>query len=276
MKSKKNKISPLAQAMQDFVRAFADNEYFGTRKALNTESVAYLHEDKGFQEDLKAIRRRLKIPRLQHEYDVVSYDTDENNIEAFSQWLYSEGKEVQFDQEIEKLFVKYSLPKNFRDWLHWYILYRTKPPWTPFYNWDLLEQLVKDKGEAKRIPLTTKEKKLVKNAFRMVTKSKRGRPKREVAKAYKELIQVLDESKNTQRRSRTLKQGMKTLKKGKVEKYFDPVTEKTIVEKPTYKKLAVQMKENINDKARDRLAATLRKQNERIKKRKSRIIKVEK
>lgn len=276
MKKKSSELSPLAKGIQDYLQDFADENFFGTRKALNIEVVTYLHKSEEFANDLKSVREKLNIPLLLPERDVVEYEATQWDIEAYSAWLSANKKIRAFERELDQLFTKYILPKNFHDWLEWYILYRTKPPWTPNYNWDMLEQILKDKNETKRIPLTTKEKKFARWQFRYLTKSKKGRPSKKYANAYQELLQALAQSKNTARRSRTLNQAIKTIKKGTVETYYDPVEEKIISERPTYKKLAVKIKKDASEQERDKLASTLRKQNQRVKARMSRNIKVEK
>lgn len=278
MKKKSSSLSAFGNVIQDLLQNFADSQFFDTRKALNEEKVTYLHLEKNLKKDIKAIRGKFNIPNLVPEDDVFTFEESEHSLEADSNWLFRSSIYIQkaFTNEVEQLINEYSLPKNFYDWLQFYILYNQKPPWKPLYNWDLLQQLGDNKDEAQRIPLTTKEKKFVRWAFRYITKSKPGRPKKEYQNAYKELIKALSESKNSNRRSRTLVQSTKTFDKGQTEKYFDPVEGKDVVEKPTYKKLAVKIDINATEEERDRLAATLRKQNERLKKRIDKTIKPQK
>jgi len=275
MKKKNAQVSVLGQTMQDALRDFADKEFFDTRKALNEEAVTYLNIEENLKNDVREIRKRLKIPKLNPRDDIFTFDASEHSIEADSEWLFRRSSQSQeeFLSEVEQLMKKYSLPKNFYDWLQFYILYDKEPPWKPLYNWDLLEQIMKDTNESERIPLTTKEKKFVRWAFRYITKSKSGRPKKEYQKAYGELLEALSKSKNSTRRSRVLRQAIETLDKGEIEKYYDPVEGKNVIERPTYKKLAVKIDMDASNKERDRLAATLRKQNERLKKRMVKTIK---
>lgn len=278
MKNKIPPVSVLGQELQDALRDFADKEFFDTRKALNEEAVTYLHIEEDLKDNVREIRTRLKIPKLNPEDDIFTFDSSEHSIEADSNWLFRSSPQSQevFAIEIERLMREYSLPKNFHNWLQFYILYNQRPPWKPLYNWHLLEQVMEDINEPERIPLTIKEKKFARWVFRYVTKSKSGRPKKEHQKAYSELLEALSKSKNSTRRSRALKQAIETLDKGKIEVYYDPVKGQDVFEKPTYKKLAVKLNNNASDEERDRLATTLRKQNERLKKRISKAIKPKK
>lgn len=278
MKKKNAPISILGQSIENTLRDFADKEFFDTRKELNDEKITYLNLDKNLKNDVKAIRDKLNIPKLAPNEDIFTFEETEHSIGADSNWLFRSSPHSQnvFENEIDKLLEKYLLPKNFHDWLQFYILYNRKPPWKPLYNWDLLEQIIKDIDEPQRIPLTTKEKEFARWVFRYITKSKSGRPRKELRKAYNELLEALSKGKNSTRRARVLKQAIKTFDKGKIEKYFDPVKGKDVVEKPTYKKLAVKINIDATDLERDRLATTLRKQNQRLKKRMSKAIKPQK
>ena len=252
MKKKGPSLSVFGQGMQDTLRDFADKEFFDTRKALNEETVTYLHLEEDLKNDVSAIRKRLKIPTLNPKEDIFTFEVSEHSIEADSSWLSRSSPQAQdvFVIEIDQLMKKYSLPKNFYNWLQFYILYNQKPPWKPIYNWDLLEQIMKDIDVPQRIPLTTKEKKFARWAFRYITKSKPGRPKKEYQKEYGELLEALSKSKSTTRRSRVLKQAIKTLDKGKIEEYYDPVKEQNVTEQPTYKTLAVKLSKDASDQGR--------------------------
>lgn len=257
--------------LQELLRGYTDNNYFGSRRSINDEWVSFLLQDKEFQENLKDTQIEFNIPKLVVDDDIVEgFYYDEAGKDAHvteSEWLKSQPSLIQesIHKRILDWILLYGLPQNFYDWFECYLLYG-KPPWKPLYNFELIFQIMDDFKELERIPPTSQEKKFIKERLRSRLGIKR-RPPKEIQKAYKEFLKKLSETKNKKRRMRSFQTAIKTLDKGKIDKFYDPVAGKDITEKPSYKKLAVRLKKNASEDERDKLANKLRKNNERLRKR---------
>ena len=202
----------------------------------------------------------------------MNYD-DEEICFAKSKYLgydLNETERKKFSKNIYALIKKYKLPKNFYDWLQFYILYSKEPPWKPLYNFDLVGQIIDKPSEAIRIPLTTEEKRYIKRKVRELFNINEGRPSKEIInkhKKYKALCSLLDKSKNVRRKYRSLDIAIKTfkLKKEKMSHYEKNGQPIQILK--NYNTVVDEIYPNNFESEQKKLAARLRKQKERFKKR---------
>jgi len=251
-------------------------KWFKVRKGLNREIVAYLQTIGDFKSDLRRVRKQFKIPKLSPREDIKEIPLEDSSYEE-SDWLYGQKDIVQqsFHQEIESLINKYNLPQNFYNWLDYHILYGT-PPFVPFYNPELVQQIIKNPDEVSRIPLTSGEKKFLKQITAWILGIKK-RPNKDLRMTYKktqsELQTFLNSSKNRRRRFRTLQSSLQTSKQGQKEKYYDDVVGADIEEKITYKRLATDLYEKIDNEELKKAANRLRKQKQRLKERIQQVLK---
>jgi len=276
LKYLKNKsISPLAKFLSIIVKSQME-KWFKVRKGLNREIVAYLQTIGDFKSDLRRARKQFKIPKLSPREDIKEIPLEDSSYEE-SDWLYGQKDIVQqsFHQEIESLINKYNLPQNFYNWLDYHILYGT-PPFVPFYNPELVQQIIKNPDEVSRIPLTSGEKKFLKQITAWILGIKK-RPNKDLRMTYKkiqsELQTFLNSSKNRRRRFRTLQSSLQTSKQGQKEKYYDDVVGADIEEKITYKRLATDLYEKIDNEELKKAANRLRKQKQRLKERIQQVLK---
>lgn len=272
LKYLKNKdISPLAKFLSLTVKSQME-KWFKVRKELNREIVAYLRAIGDFKADLRRVRKQFRIPKLSPKEDIREIPFEDSSYEE-SDWLHGQKDSVQqsFHQEIEGLIKKYDLPQNFYDWLDYYILYGT-PPFAPLYNPGLVQQIIKNPDEVSRIPLTSGEKKFLKQITGWMLGVKK-RPNKDLKTTYKmvqsELQAFLATSKNKRRKFRTLSTALKTSKVGRLRKEYDAVSKRI-----TYKDLIPDLysekeEEKLlsDEKKLKNTLAKLRKQRQRLKER---------
>lgn len=265
------KLSALGEVIQETIKQEADTKYFGTRKELNRELLTYLKSDTEFKNDLKKLKKELSIPKLNSEEDVESFEY-ENYIDAESFWLRTQDKSTRdiFEKRIHHLLVSYGLPIGFYDWMQYFVLYG-QPPWTPLYNTELPNDIMSNPDELQRIPLTTQEKKYVRRTVKNSIGIK-GRPSKKAQSAYGGLLLALSTSKNKRRRTRQLKQSLKTDDIGTKRTYYDSVEGKT-QEKVTSKIKAAEIYESADNDELKKKANTLRKMKQRLKERRKVMLK---
>lgn len=265
----KSRQSWLKELFERLLKIFAD-KYYGSRAEFNREDLTYLLRDKTFQEDIRNIRKELKIPKLKPEQDLrfvpVDFGNENKDIEQ-SDWIHalSEQNFNAFDSKVKWLLSKYKLPLNFYDALEGYLLYRKKPK-TPVYNLGLVSQILLDPNELKRIPLTTSEKHLIK-LYLLDEYGEKIMKDKKLRLAYQNLVQDLAVSKNKRRKLSNFKSALKALHKPqRHEKYYDDVEGQEIEPKFTFKDLAVKEYVKVNTESEaTRKAALLRKQKQRLK-----------
>lgn len=263
----KNKLSPLGQATQDILSENADREYFGTRKALNEELLEHI-QGKDFKEKIKSIRRKLSIPRIKFEDDVIEFFW-KDDVEVESRWLLAQDESVKNKVDIEvKKALEIGLPIGFYNWVQHYILYGKKPKWMPLYNLNIANDIINYPEELNRIPLTSQEKKYIRKSAKSRLGIK-GRPSKRHQEAYSELLQALSRSKNKKRRFRTLKTALKTQELGKTRTVYDSFSNEYVSTKVNSKDLATII---FNDET-GRKSQNVRKQKERLIKRKEMMVK---
>jgi len=320
-KKKGNQTSPFSFPQSEITKALrelTEKEYFGTRKKLNEEFVEYVKNSelsKDFRKQIKEIRKKYKIPRLNFQKDTYCYSIQLDEKSEYdvvgSKWLLEKDEKTKkaFKKEIDNLINYYELPKIFFDWLECLVLYNHIPPRSPWYNWDLIFQIADDIKELNRVPLTTQEKKYIKQIFRWKMGIKR-RPPKNKEKAYKIICKALKKAKkNRRRRFRTIEDALKTLEQGKstkLESEYDFYEEKIMEKYPleeaerliknyrkenlsrsdelkkrkkdfektyTYNKLVAKLfpgEHGLNDK---KISQRLRKQKQRLKERTAKIMK---
>lgn len=157
-----NTDNTLPKEFAELLQYEVDKKFFGPRANFNKELAESSSYKQGFIKDLSELRANL--PKLDPDEDLImtsmNYD-DEEICFAKSEYLdcgLNETERKKFSKNIYALIKKYKFPKNFYDWLQFYILYSKEPPWKPLYNFDLVEQIIDNPSEAIRIPLTTVEK----------------------------------------------------------------------------------------------------------------------
>lgn len=267
-KNKPPKLSSLGQLMQDSLRHVADTKYFGTRKALSQEQLVYLKDDVEFKNEVKYIKKKLKVPKLYPDKDVESFEY-ENYIDAESFWLRTQDKSIQdeFEKRINNLLNNYGLPIGFYDWMQYLVLYG-EPPWVPNYNPELLNDIMNNPEELQRTPLTTQEKRYIRKIVKENLNIK-GRPTKKVQQLYKSFLLALAQSKNTKRRFRSLKTAVKTTNLGKEITEYNSIENVNITRKITSLDLATTI---FNDVTGSK-SQVVRKQKQRLKERKNLILK---
>lgn len=200
------------------------------RASLNKEKWMALQKSSEFLADLKRIRREQKIPAdLNSTYDMqcdwICYGEEETDV-CESSWVgcLSKNKRLALDNAIKSLLYSYELPMNFYDFILGWLLYRKPSKGTPLLNFELPYQILDNPKEALRIPLSKAEKHLVTNQFRKDLGIKSGRVPKKYAATYKELQNLLAQSKNTSRTRRSLDSVTEVLKAK--EEMVDYTTEK--------------------------------------------------
>ncbi len=270
MKSSNN--SWLKDLFEPLLKSFA-NQYYSPRTEFNKEAKEYVFENKDFIKDVREVRSELNIPKLNPDDDFrlipIEQGTEIINVED-SGWVQRLSNEEfdRFDQKVKWLLQKYELPLNFRDPVEFYLLYRKKSKRTPLYNLGLFSQIIQNPNELKRIPLTTGEKKLIKQ-YVLDEYGERIKKDKKLKNAYKELLQSLALSKNKRRRMRTISTALKATNKPKRHvKYYDAVKGKDIEPLYTFEDLAPNLIDiDMKPEEAKRKAATLRKQKQRLKER---------
>ncbi len=270
----------------------ADTEFFKTRKKINEEMAFLIDLNESFALNLEEIRKYFKIPELEPEDDIELTSKNNDEDEAlFSKSEYLDSyitkqKKKKIKKGIKWLLEQYNLPFNFEEWVQYYILYKQKPAWVPKYNWELLHQIIDDKSEALRIPLTTDEKKYIKQMFRKIFSMETGRPNKKLKKTYNKLLIELQKSKNKIRQSRTLENVPDILDKKNKTDFTHKINEKTgnitrraqeyrdIARQIVNKKISKMNDKELNQLGEDwefdeedRITRNLRKQKERLAKR---------
>lgn len=260
----KNNLSwSVKDLLQVFLNAKADYKWFATRKALNEENALFLPISKEFTADAAVIRKEFRVPRLNHDKDYISIRNTEIEIED-SYWLSGQSTEFinHWEKRIKELIDKHHLPEGFRDWVEFNILYgKTKN--YPLYNFNVILEIIKNPQEANRIGLTTGEKEFVLSMLRFVISSTKGKRKSVLKQSYATLKEIVDKSKNTRRRIRTIRTSLKTLEMGTKKTYFDEAVGNSVTHKTTSEDLATKI---FRDETGEK-APLVRKQKERLLKR---------
>ena len=234
------------------------DELFGPRAKINRERWDFLQIDPEFKARVQSIRETEKIPKINPDLDIkagfIPHDYWEEEV-VVSHYLDSLGrtKRARIERAIENLLQDFSLPLNFHDWVQYLLLYRKPMKGTPRYNWYFLDDIINNQKEARRLPISSKEKKFWLREFRWRLGIKNGRVPKQYAKAYNELIRLLDSApKNKQRRMRTFDSAMEAIERDGI-----------------YLKLAVEIipENEATEVAEKRLETTLRKRVSRLLKR---------
>lgn len=262
--SNKNSSGSIKRYLEPFLKKVAEG-YFGPRARFNREDKTYIFQDIDFENDIREARIDLHIPKLNLDDDFILMPVNEEDEEYDSVWVNKIPKD-QFDgfnKKIKWLLHKYNLPLNFRSSIEIYLMYRKKPKTTPLYNSGLLSQVLANPEELKRMPLTTQEKKLIKDYLRY----QNGKDQN-LQSEFDKLLQGLAQSKNKRRQMRTFNSAMKASKKKRRHKYHDYTKGKDVEPIYTFLDLAENLaKTEITDKQARQKAATLRKQKQRLKER---------
>lgn len=266
-------ISDLINNNYDNIKEiFTDIKFFNTRKELNMEMATLIDIEKSFLQNFKIIRNEFKIPYLEPEDDIELISIDENGKEIIltkSKYLDSiinKKEKGLIQNKIKWLLERYNLPLNFKDWIQYYLLYNKKPNWVPLYNWEIIDQIISDKNEALRIPLTTEEKKYIKAQFRKVFSMEKGRPTKKLKEKYNELLSIFKKSKNSLRRSGAFEDISHILDKGDktYEQVAEDIAKYNLVasgeDLDKLKKFDIYLE-------KEKVIQALRKQKERLKKR---------
>lgn len=253
-----------------------------SRLFINLEQIKLLEDNKQFNLDVKTIREKLQIPKLDSTKD--QQDTD-NPFDSLSEsfWLRTKtyGWFKKFDKKLNLLINKYKLTMDFYEWLRWIIMYgytNNASINIQYSSYESFHKIIENPDELKRIGLTTEEKRFYKFVIRKVLKIER-RPNKEVALAYSQFLTALKNSKNTISKPRTNrdKQLIDSINKiGKIEAYDDPVkssSEPLTIIKNTSLDAAYEIYEDEDDPmVLNSKAATLRKIIQRNKNRKVKLI----
>lgn len=263
------KLSDRSKLLQQSLWAYNERR-LGTRSALNEEKATYLLQDKTFKVRITNLRKELEIPRLRLADDVVEIEVG-NSIEAESKWLNSQPRDVydRLKQEVAWLIENFNLTPNFESWLFSYILYR-KTSNTPVFDWSLAHYVINNLDRIEEVTLTASERQYVLETFKLVTTANPKLTPQQVKVMGVQLKQALARSKRgTTRRSRTLKTALKTHKMGTKVSYYEPDLNTTIKRKITSLSLATEL----FDKDEEKKSHTLRKQKQRLQKRKGLLLK---
>lgn len=275
---------------------------FATRIKLNHELLFYLTENSDFKDKLAALRKKYRIPSTENKentsarnpitsasesitddagnesFFTVSEQTEEENLypeedldgrdKSVHLGELSDKEQSSFNADINAILASYKLPKNFYDWVQYYVLYNKQPPWgwEVSFNLELLQQIESDNLEAMRIGLTSEEKKYIRGQYRKLFGMKEGRPPKWLKENYEQLNNLLKKSKNTQREFRSLGVAKKILleKKKKIS-FFENDKEKT--EKMKYADIAGELFGLEDMEKEKQQIQNLRKTVERLKKR---------
>lgn len=257
--------------LEPVLKKAADN-YFSTRAELNKENRLLIFRDSYFKSQIKLIRKELSIPKLDPDSDLNLVSVGEDEEDMVSRWVHNLTKTnyVKYDKRILSLLHVYNLPLNFHASIEFYLLYGIVPKTSPSYNPDLLDQILQFPDELKRIPLTTGEKKLIKQ-YVLDEYGERIKTDKKFKQAYNELMQGLALSKNKRRRMRTLTTALKATDKPKRHaKYYDDSLGKYVEPLYTFEDLAPNViDDNMTQEEAKKKAATLRKQKQRLKQRRT-------
>lgn len=235
------------------------SKYFEIRTALNTEKIVFLKNHKPFIAELRKIKKGFKIPTLDPTLDIQGFDISPNEMSSKSVWLESSSDitKDQFRNEIQALISKYKLPSYWDEWLEGSILYGVVFEYAPLFS---VHEITNEK--LSNLSLTSQEKSFLRSYYkRYYTKGKV--PK----KIYQLFKQALNKAPtNKQRRSRSLKTAVATLKHGKARNTYDWATQRLIKGKVSHKDLVAKI---FNSKyeskvGTDKLANRLRKQKQRL------------
>ncbi len=256
-----NMQNEFLSSLVPILREYTDT-FFGPRPHLNDERWEVLKGDRNFNRRLEEIRVRERIPILSLKDDIwvhwitiddISGDGTDMSGSHFMDSL-SAARRTRIDSAIRTILYDFALPLNFYDFIQSILLYRSASNGTPRYNWDFLDQLIENPAEARRLPISTAEKKFWLHFFRRhLGISPTGKPKREHAAILKRLKNILESSpKNRARRMRTFDTALAASKRGSLT---------VAVESIPFEKATVA--------GELRLAATLRQQKSRLLKRNS-------
>lgn len=264
-KDKNNILNGFGDILQSSFGKIGEH-YFATRAKLNREKVLVLSKNIDFISDVDKARMFLKVPNLNPDDDFREFKYQNKTMED-SSFLYGKNNNyvIKFEREIRKILKRYELPINFTDWVEHAVLYKRFLKTVPKYNAGIIDQIVHNPKEARRIGLTTKEKQFIKDFVR--TKMKMGkRPKKEFDYFYKKICSIIAKSKNFRRPSRSIKTATKALNKPNIQKYYDYTLGKETTPHFGFKELADKISfNNQNEPTTEKIANRLRQQKYRIK-----------
>jgi hypothetical protein len=271
------KNSPVVKTLEIGMRAGVDQAYFETRKIFNKEQSAYLSITPEFNNVIEKIRQDFVIPILKPESDIVitpvvhndkTYDIEE------SRWInkLTKNQQKKWGQVIDWCLQKYGLPVNSKQRLISTLLYRC-PFAIPDYDFELVDYIVTHLAEIRSIHLTTGEKKYILDTFKFFVRNNPRIDKVIFRRAYTELKNTLQLSKNTRRRNRTFKTSLKSLQIGEYETAVDNDSLEQKERKVTSQDLASRVYRAYRLKTAKKKAQTLRKQKQRLRQRVKSIIK---
>lgn len=254
---------------------------FDTRKAFSDETVWVLiegHRKDEFHSELAKIRKKLGIPRLNQKDDwvTISSPTGDSEMDE-SSWLYGRADRFisKFETAVTIVLQKYKLPNNFREWVELQLLYRKTPKTFPIHYFDLAFDLIAAPEWVNTTALTTKEKKFAKKLIAEILGFKK-RPPEKLAEQYKRIRELLDQSKNRQRRMRTIKTAIEAVKKPRNITYhdFNVGTEgEDVIERYTFERLAEEVLEKQRETGSEEIEkAILKKKAARLRKQKQRLL----
>ncbi len=220
MKNKNKNQNLMVEFLQIMAQAVADKEYFGTRKHFIEEFITFLKNPKtpiaiSFNERISQIKKRYRIPHLRPHEDIKDFPIGDA-IDAESVWLHSQKNKDKMISDINAILNDYNLPRNFFDWVQYRLLYNKTPPWVPVYNWDLPFQIDDNPNELKRMLVTSREVQYLKSFFRRRLGIKRRPPKKSLI-IYKHICEIIDKApKNKMRSFRIMATALKTLERGEL------------------------------------------------------------
>ncbi len=261
---KNNDVSWVGTVLQSSFKMIGDH-YFGTRAKFNEEKVLVLSRNIDFISDIDKAREFLKIPKLDPSNDFREFEYQGRRMED-SGFLYRKNNNyiVKFEREIRKILKKYELPINFTDWIEHAVLYKKFLKTVPKYNSEIVDQIVHDTKEAKRIGLTTREKQFIRDYIRLKIKVEKLTDEK-FKYFYKVMCEKIEKSKNFHRPSKSIKTAIKAINKTETTKYHDP-TNKTVYESHfSFIDLAQKLiDKDLNELEVKKIANRLRQQKHRI------------
>lgn len=265
-----SKLSLSEFVVQEGVKILSE-ESFGPRREFNLENAQLISNDQWFLKQLTEVRKKYKIPKLKASSDLkeIEYhdffdDQGVDVIDAESKWLNNQNKEVQdqINGWIRLILGYYSLPQNWDIWIEGYLFYG-KPKYVPKYNWELTYDVIDDPERIMSIGLTTQEKDFVKDQVRKKLGIK-GKPNRKLQKIYREFLERLSLIKNFRRRSPTLTDTIKVVRKHKKEiEVFNDENE-WINMRNTYKSI-IASGADIDEKKEKKSVNKIKKRAQRLK-----------
>lgn len=272
-----------------------------TRALLNKELVVLLTIDTEFKDDCQKIRKHIGIPpkydyvfdeKEAHEPTEEELDFNFDNDVIYRSLSDSEGREIlytdsayilsldkrkqiEFKKSIFNLLVKNGLPLNFFYWAKAFVLYDKIPEIKPIYNWNIVDQIIMNPSESKRIGLTSQEKNYIKQEFRRFCGIKTGRPPKKFQRVLKELDKILSQNKNSNRRYRSLDKVLRILELKEKEFSYKKITtdENEVSEPYNYAAMAADIYGTNDMNHEKQEIQNLRKINERYEKRKLWLLK---